>query len=96
MLSKHAEKLAKYDFESQVDVNILGHIFENSLNEIESVNAEIEGAEFEKQKSKRKKDGVFYTPNYITKYIVENTVAKLCEGKKKTLSITYDNYKPAK
>ena len=66
LLYKHAYKLAKYDFSSQVDVNILGHIFENSLNEIESVNAEIEGGEFDKQKSKRKKDGVFYThPNTL-------------------------------
>ena len=80
---KHTYKLAKYDFDSQVDVNILGHIFENSLNEIESVNAEIEGGEFDKQTSKRKKDGVFYTPKYITKYIVENTVGKLCQRKKK-------------
>ena len=70
LLFKHTYKLAKYDFSSQVDVNILGHIFENSLNEIESVNAEIEGGEFDKQKSKRIEDGVFYTPKYITKYIV--------------------------
>jgi len=74
LLEKYTRKLANYDFESQVDVNILGHIFENSLNEIESVNAEIEGGDFDKQKSKRKKDGVFYTPKYITKYIVENTL----------------------
>ncbi len=85
LLYKHTYKLAKYDFDSQVDVNILGHIFENSLNEIESVNAEIEGGEFDKQKSKRKKDGVFYTPKYITKYIVENTVGKLCTEKKEEL-----------
>lgn len=87
LLYKHTEKLAGYDFESQVDVNILGHIFENSLNEIESVNAEIEGADFDKQKTKRKKDGVFYTPKYITKYIVDNTVGKLCAEKKTELGI---------
>lgn len=92
LLYKHTHKLAGYDFESQVDVNILGHIFENSLNEIESVNAEIEGADFDKQKSKRKKDGVFYTPKYITKYIVENTVGKLCEEKKAALGIKEEEY----
>ena len=92
LLSKHARKLANYDFESQVDVNILGHIFENSLNEIESVNAEIEGGEFDKQKSKRKKDGVFYTPKYITKYIVENTVGKLCQEKKTELGFKEEEY----
>ena len=92
LLYKHALQLANYDFESQVDVNILGHIFENSLNEIESVNAEIEGADFDKQKSKRKKDGVFYTPKYITKYIVENTIGKLCDEKKALLGFKEEEY----
>lgn len=92
LLYNHTRKLAAYDFESQVDVNILGHIFENSLNEIESVNAEIEGGDFDKQKSKRKKDGVFYTPKYITKYIVENTVGKLCDEKKTELGFKEEEY----
>ncbi|WP_394907903.1 Eco57I restriction-modification methylase domain-containing protein [uncultured Mesonia sp.] len=92
LLYQHTAKLSSYDFESQVDVNILGHIFENSLNEIESVNAEIEGDNFDKQKSKRKKDGVFYTPKYITKYIVENTVSKLCQEKKAELDFHEENY----
>ncbi|PRP66271.1 Eco57I restriction-modification methylase domain-containing protein [Nonlabens agnitus] len=96
LLYKHALKLSRYDFESQVDVNILGHIFENSLNEIESVNAEIEGGEFDKQTSKRKKDGVFYTPKYITKYIVDNTVGELCEEKKRELKITDERFGNAK
>lgn len=92
LLYTHALKLSKYNFDSQIDVNILGHIFENSLNEIESVNAEIEGGDFDKQKSKRKKDGVFYTPKYITKYIVENTVGKLCEEKKTELGFNEEEY----
>lgn len=92
LLYKYTLKLSNYDFESQVDVNILGHIFENSLNEIESVNAEIEGGDFDKRTSKRKKDGVFYTPKYITKYIVENTVGKLCEEKKVELGFKEADY----
>jgi len=92
LLAIHTSKLSKYNFESQVDVNILGHIFENSLNEIEGVNAEIEGGDFDKQKSKRKKDGVFYTPKYITKYIVENTLGKLCEEKKRELGFREEEY----
>ncbi|WP_437372116.1 Eco57I restriction-modification methylase domain-containing protein [Maribacter litoralis] len=92
LLYKYTLKLSNYDFESQVDVNILGHIFENSLNEIESINAEIEGGEFDKQTSKRKKDGVFYTPKYVTKYIVENTVGKLCDDKKQELGFDEEQY----
>ena len=36
----------------------------------------------------RKKDGVFYTPEYITKYIVENTLGKMCSEKREELNIT--------
>ncbi|WP_291097043.1 MULTISPECIES: Eco57I restriction-modification methylase domain-containing protein [unclassified Flavobacterium] len=92
LLYRHTKKLSTYDFQSQVDVNILGHIFEHSLNEIESVNAEIEGTNFDKQKTKRKKDGVFYTPKYITKYIVDNTIGKLCTEKKQELGILDEEY----
>lgn len=96
LLYDHTLKLSEYNFASEVDVNILGHIFENSLTEIEEVEAELTGKQTEKTKSKRKKDGVFYTPKYITKYIVENTVGKLCEQKKTELDITDENYQPAK
>lgn len=68
--------LANYDFESDLNVNILGHIFEQSLSDLEQIKAEIEGIEQDKTKSKRKKDGIFYTPEYITRYIVEQTIGK--------------------
>jgi len=87
VLEKDSLKLSKYDFNTEVDVNILGHIFEHSLNEIEEITAELQGEKLDKKKSKRKKDGVFYTPKYITKYIVENTVGTLCNEKKVELQI---------
>ena len=79
--------LSAYDFNSDIDVNILGHIFENSLNDIEELKARIEDADFDAKKSKRKKDGVFYTPEYITKYIVDNTLGALCQAKKEELGL---------
>jgi len=92
LLYKHALKLSDYDFASEVDVNILGHIFENSLNELDEMKAQLEGQEIDKSKTKRKKDGVFYTPKYITKYIVENTVGKLCNEKKNELQLADEDY----
>lgn len=82
--------LSKYDFNTDVDVNILGHIFEHSLNEVDDVEAELRGETLDKTKSKRKKDGVFYTPKYITKYIVDNTLGKLCTEKKIELKLDED------
>lgn len=91
VLEEPTIKLASYDFESDVDVNILGHIFENSLSEIEDITQQITNGEIP-QTSKRKQDGVFYTPQYITKYIVENTVGKLCAEKKAGLGIVEEDY----
>jgi hypothetical protein len=94
ILMNHTLILSKYDFETEVDVNILGHIFEHSLNEIDEMTAEIEGKVIDKNKTKRKKDGVFYTPKYITKYIVDNTVGKLCENKKDELGLQEEDFRP--
>ena len=93
----HSQRLANYDFQSQISVDILGRIFENSLTEIEEVQNEIEnekqGIKVENNNiGKRKKDGVFYTPEYITKYIVENTIGKLCDAKKEELKIDDDEF----
>lgn len=92
LLDKRTRKLSEYDFKSDIDVNILGHIFEHSLSEIEEVTQSIMGEAADASKSKRKKDGVFYTPAYITKYIVENTVGKLCSEKKQALGINEEEY----
>lgn len=87
VLDMEAQKLSDYDFASEVGVNILGHIFEQSLTDLEEMQANIEHTEFDKTKSKRKKDGVFYTPEYITKYIVDNTLGKMCSEKRAELKI---------
>ncbi|MDD7417621.1 MAG: DNA methyltransferase [Treponemataceae bacterium] len=100
VLYLYSQRLANYDFQSQISVDILGRIFENSLTEIEEVQNEIEnekqGIKVENNNiGKRKKDGVFYTPEYITKYIVENTIGKLCETKKEELKINDDEFIPS-
>ena len=95
VLRNYCKKIADYDFASDVDVNILGHIFENSLTEIEEVTTRLSTmghAPLAQLLQKRKKDGVFYTPQYITKYIVENTIGKLCKEKKAELGIDDSEY----
>jgi type I restriction-modification system DNA methylase subunit len=83
-------KLSNYDFDSEVDVNILGHIFEHSLNEIDELQAD-SAFQVGKQ-TRRKKDGVFYTPKYITKYIVDNTIGILCLERREILEIIESDY----
>ena len=83
-LQKH-KKISEYDFDSELNENILGHIFEQSISDIEDLKKELNGEEFDKKKGKRKKDGIFYTPKYITKYIVENSIKNWLDDKRKEL-----------
>ncbi len=86
-LEVYLNALQGYDFKTEVDVNILGHIFEQSLNDMDEMKALTEGKKIEKGNTKRKKEGVFYTPQYITRYIVENTIGVLCREKEQELGI---------
>lgn len=91
-LKKYLLRLSAYDFNTQVDTNILGHIFENSISDIEEVNASIEGKVL--TTNKRKKEGVFYTPDYVTKFLCDDAIGQLCSRKKQDLGIFEDDYRP--
>ncbi|HXQ50407.1 MAG TPA: N-6 DNA methylase [Stellaceae bacterium] len=67
--------IAGYDFQSQVSVTILGHIFEQSISDIEQKHAEVRG-EAPPKTSKRKREGVVYTPGFVTRFIVEHTIGE--------------------
>ena len=61
-----------------IDVEILGHIFEQSITDLEQIRNELDGlvepVGKEKHRTRRKKEGAFYTPAFITRYIVEQTL----------------------
>ena len=59
-------------------MDILGHIFEQSITDLERLRNELDGlAEpvgADKHKTRRKKEGAFYTPAFITRYIIEQAL----------------------
>jgi hypothetical protein len=61
-----------------IDVEILGHIFEQSITDLERLQDEAAGRPMRKEKqtapSRRKREGAFYTPPFITRYIVSATL----------------------
>jgi N-6 DNA Methylase len=77
-------KLAEYDYREggdgsagrPVDVDILGHIFEQSITDLERIHDKLEGRirDDDPTKGRRKKEGAFYTPAFITRYIVAQTL----------------------
>jgi type I restriction-modification system DNA methylase subunit len=68
--------LGTYNFAEDLSVNILGHIFEQSISDIEEIKNKVnESQDLETlSQSRRKKDGIFYTPDYIVRYIVDNSL----------------------
>jgi hypothetical protein len=61
----------------------LGRIFEQSITELEILEAEAENRPSLNKLSKRKRDGVYYTPEWVVERIVEETLgARIAELKR--------------
>ncbi|OGJ67706.1 restriction endonuclease subunit M [Candidatus Peribacteria bacterium RIFCSPLOWO2_01_FULL_54_110] len=68
-----------YEF-SVLSADILGQVYEQFLGKVIRL-TDGHRAKIEEKPEVRKAGGVYYTPTYIVKYIVENTIGKLVEGK---------------
>jgi hypothetical protein len=68
-----------YEF-SVLGVEILGNVYEQFLGKVIRLTAGHQ-AKVETKPEVKKAGGVYYTPQYIVEYIVENTVGKLIAGK---------------
>lgn len=63
-----------------IPADILGQVYEQFLGKVIRL-TEGHHAKVEEKPEVKKAGGVYYTPAYIVKYIVENTVGVLCKGK---------------
>lgn len=76
--------------EKVIDFYALGRIFEQSITELEIMEAVAEGRDSLNLLTKRKRDGVYYTPEWVTAYIVEETVGEYLREAKQLLGLTPD------
>jgi len=68
-----------YDF-SVLPIEILGRVYEKFLGKTIRLTSSHQ-AKVEEKPEVRKAGGVYYTPEYIVNYIVENTVGKIINGR---------------
>lgn len=68
-----------YEF-SMISTEILGNIYEQFLGKVIRL-TDGHQAKVEDKPEVKKAGGVFYTPQYIVEYIVDNTIAELLKGK---------------
>ena len=75
--------LSQYDYRNTINVEILGHVFEQSISDLESLHRihsldpDAVAVDELKVMEARRAAGVFYTPRWVTTYIVEATIGQL-------------------
>jgi type I restriction-modification system DNA methylase subunit len=78
--------ISSYDFADEVNLDVLGHLFERSITELEKLKESgLFGGDLEKvqqyaampQSARRKQLGIYYTPSELTSLIVQYTVEEL-------------------
>lgn len=62
------------DARNSIGLYTLGHIFEQSIVELEKLEADAEGRESLTDITKRKRDGVYYTPEWVVRRIIEEVI----------------------
>jgi len=85
--------VGSYDFAHEINVDVLGHIFEKSINDIEKVRLTglfySEADEKPRPKmvksAERKKGGIYYTPPEFTGFITDKTVGRVIDERINTL-----------
>ena len=87
------QEFGKYDFGGEVSVNVLGHIFEQSISDLEELQELADAGAFTLKNltqllpktsvsGTRKEHGIVYTPEFITAFIVDQTLGKTLDGKR--------------
>ncbi len=92
-------RIGDYDFAEEVNLDVLGHLFERSITELERQRAaalfegkpdKVEQYATMPQSAKRKRLGIYYTPQEFTSRIVRYTVEELISERLTDLAMQHD------
>lgn len=89
------KEVGGYDFADEVNVDVLGHLFEKSVTELERIRhgglfGEVWDSPSRMPKSaQRKRFGIYYTPREFTRFIVDHTVGAVVEERWAALAGKY-------
>ena len=91
---------ARYNYASgsadgdSLSLYTLGRIFEQSLTELEYKTGEFEDRESFASLAKRKRDGVYYTPERVVTYLVRETLGPWMVQARRECGLTHDDTTP--
>ena len=77
--------IASLNYKNQVPIEILGHVFEQSVIDIERLSEDSiklpDSTKKKRKKGKKKKEGIYYTPEIVTSEITRNAIIKFLSEK---------------
>jgi hypothetical protein len=86
------QRLWEYDFATEVSESILGHIFVQSIADLDQIYQTVDedselkvSTQAHGTSGKRKQDSVVYTPDFITSWIVEKTLGGYLQQQRKLI-----------
>jgi len=96
-LLKKFKTLYDYDFDNDIGTPVLGHIFEQSITDLDEIYATVDDEQelqsntkaSTRTSGKRKQDGIVYTPEFITDYIIAHTLGSYL--KQQQAGITHES-----
>jgi len=83
-------EIFEYKFSYEINVEILGYIFEQSISDIEELKKSLNEKGNYEYVGRRNKEGIYYTPEKITKFIVEMTLGKYLDERFKEVCKKYN------
>ena len=87
----------RYDFSTELNATLLGHVFEQSISDIEEIEKAIKEQDFKGSPyDYRKKAGIYYTRKVLTDYIVSRTLSTIIERIENELGVKYPENKLVK
>ncbi len=88
-LAVEIARLGEWDYRREVPVTVLGRLFEQSITDIEALKSGATPAV-----SKKKREGVVYTPDSITRFVVEHTVGRTLDERRAALWDAHGMWEP--
>lgn len=79
------KKFGEYDFSEDLPIHVLGHIFEQSITDLEQLRKDalstdsspppaVSAVGTQRSPSKRRSQGIFYTPPFVTAFLLRETL----------------------
>ncbi len=88
--------IGSYDFRDEVNLDVLGHLFEQSINDLERLRvaglfgetapADVGVLPSMPKSAERKRSGIYYTPPDFTEFIARNTVGNVVSRRFKAIA----------